>query len=313
VLDSMRYLSENGFEVTYIPVQSNGLIDMKVLEAAIRPDQTALVSVMAVNNEIGCVQPLAEIGALCRKHKGVYFHTDAAQALGKIEIDVDAMGIDVMSLSAHKIYGPKGVGAAYVRRRPRVRLEPLIHGGGQERGLRSGTVPASLVAGFGEACRIAKDEMAADHERVTALANRLIEGINAKVTNVERNGDPDGYPGCVNLSFAFVEGESLLMDLKVRPFAPSVLSVGPVRLTGRSCSPSSPLFTPVRAHRTLLSRPARPALRPRSSRRTSSERSARPRTWPTRRSASASAASRPRRRSTLSSPRLSAPSPACAT
>lgn len=161
MLDSMRYLSENGFEVTYIPVQSNGLIDLKVLEDAIRPDQTALVSIMAVNNEIGCVQPLKEIGELIkRKSKSTFFHTDAAQALGKIDLDVNAMKIDVMSVSAHKIYGPKGVGAAYVRRRPRVRLEPLIHGGGQERGLRSGTVPAPLVAGFGEACRIAKEEMA---------------------------------------------------------------------------------------------------------------------------------------------------------
>lgn len=159
----MRYLSENGFEITYLPVQKNGLIDLAVLEAAIRPEQTSLVSIMAVNNEIGCVQPLKEIGAIIKKYRGVHFHTDAAQALGKIKLDVNEMNIDVMSMSGHKIYGPKGVGAAYVRRRPRVRLEPLIHGGGQERGLRSGTVPAPLVAGLGEACRIAKDEMEVCH------------------------------------------------------------------------------------------------------------------------------------------------------
>ncbi len=220
VLDSCRYLSTQGFEVTYLPVMPNGLISLSDLRAALRPD-TSVVSVMMVNNEIGVIQPMAEISetlkAYAKENKTTkaFFHTDAAQALGKIPIDVEEMGIDAMSLSGHKIYGPKGVGAAYVRRRPRVRIEPLIHGGGQERGLRSGTVPSSLVVGLGEACRIAKREMAADHERVKGLANRLIKGITSEVDHIVRNGDPNGYPGCVNLSFAYVEGESLLMALKV--------------------------------------------------------------------------------------------------
>lgn len=213
VLDSCRHLSEQGYRITYLPVKSNGLIDLAELEAAITAE-TCLVSIMAVNNEIGVIQPLKEIGQIIRKHRGVHFHTDAAQAVGKIPIDVNDMNIDILSISGHKIYGPKGVGAAYVRRRPRVRLEPIIHGGGQERGLRSGTVAAPLVVGLGEACRIAKDEMQYDHARVSALANRLITGLTSQITNIERNGDPDGYPGCVNLSFAFVEGESLLMALK---------------------------------------------------------------------------------------------------
>lgn len=164
VLDSCRYLSEQGFEVTYLPVQSNGLVDLEVLKAAIKPT-TSLVSIMAVNNEIGVIQPLAEIGQLLKdlhKQNGgskVLFHSDIAQATGKIPIDVEAMGLDAASISGHKIYGPKGVGAAYVRRRPRVRLEPLMHGGGQERGLRSGTVPTFLTVGLGEACRLAATEM----------------------------------------------------------------------------------------------------------------------------------------------------------
>lgn len=158
VLDSCRKLAEEGFDITYLPVQSNGLISLDELEKAIRPD-TSLVSIMAVNNETGVIQPLREIGALVRQHRGVYFHTDAAQALGKIPLDVNEMNIDLMSMSGHKIYGPKGIGAAYVRRRPRVRLEPIISGGGQERGLRSGTLPSVLVVGMGEACRIAQLEM----------------------------------------------------------------------------------------------------------------------------------------------------------
>jgi cysteine desulfurase len=156
VLDSCRVLQDEGFEVTYLPVQTNGLIDMAELEAAMR-DDTALVSIMAVNNEIGVVQPLEAIGRLCRQ-KHIFFHTDAAQAVGKIPVDVEALNIDLMSISSHKIYGPKGIGAAYVRRRPRVRLDPIISGGGQERGLRSGTLAPHLVVGFGEACRIAIDE-----------------------------------------------------------------------------------------------------------------------------------------------------------
>jgi cysteine desulfurase len=157
VLDSCRHLQDEGFDVTYLPVKNNGLVDMAELEAAIRPD-TALVSIMAVNNEIGVIQPLEEIGKLCRLKK-VFFHSDAAQAVGKIKMDVNKMNIDLMSISSHKIYGPKGTGACYVRRRPRVRIDPLISGGGQERGLRSGTLAPALVVGFGEACRIASEEI----------------------------------------------------------------------------------------------------------------------------------------------------------
>lgn len=158
VLDSCRHLQDEGFDVTYLPVQNNGLIDMAELEAAIRPE-TALVSIMSVNNEIGVIQPLEEIGRLCRSRK-VFFHTDGAQAVGKIPMDVNKMNIDLMSISSHKIYGPKGMGACYVRRRPRVRIDPIISGGGQERGLRSGTLAPALVVGFGEACRIASEEIA---------------------------------------------------------------------------------------------------------------------------------------------------------
>lgn len=157
VLDSCRHLQDEGFEVTYLPVQNNGLINLDELKAAIKPE-TALVSIMAVNNEIGVIQPIEEIGKLCRQNK-VFFHTDAAQAVGKIPLDVNAMNIDLMSISSHKIYGPKGIGACYVRRRPRVRIDPIISGGGQERGLRSGTLAPPLVVGFGEACRIASEEM----------------------------------------------------------------------------------------------------------------------------------------------------------
>ncbi|KAJ7286298.1 pyridoxal phosphate-dependent transferase [Mycena rebaudengoi] len=199
VLDSCRKLGEEGFDITYLPVLKNGLISLEALEAAIRPD-TSL--------------PMKEIGALLRKHRGVYFHTDAAQAVGKIRMDVNEMNIDLMSISGHKLYGPKGIGAAYVRRRPRVRLEPIISGGGQERGLRSGTLSTPLVVGIGEAARIAKMEMARDHKRISELSNRLIEKINSQVEQVVRNGDVNGYPGCVNLSFSYVEGESLLMALK---------------------------------------------------------------------------------------------------
>jgi cysteine desulfurase len=212
VLDSCRHLQDDGFEITYLPVQNNGLIKMSDLEAAIRPD-TALVSIMAVNNEIGVIQPMAEIGKLCRKHK-IYFHTDAAQAVGKIPLDVNEMNVDLMSISSHKIYGPKGIGACYVRRRPRVRLEPLITGGGQERGLRSGTLAPALVAGFGEACRIAYEEMDYDHKYISSLSNRLLNGL-LSMEHTTHNGDDSAfYPGCVNVSFAYVEGESLLMALK---------------------------------------------------------------------------------------------------
>jgi len=220
VLDSCRWLSTQGFEVTYLPVEKSGLVSIDALKAALRPD-TSLISIMMVNNEIGVIQPMKEISDMLKawaketKNPKPFFHTDAAQAIGKIPVDVESMGIDAMSISGHKLYGPKGIGAAYVRRRPRVRLEPLIHGGGQERGLRSGTVPAPLVVGLGEACRIATKEMALDHVRIKRLSDRLIHGITSQVEEIVRNGDPDGYPGCVNLSFSYVEGESLLMALKV--------------------------------------------------------------------------------------------------
>ncbi|KAJ1967422.1 cysteine desulfurase [Dispira parvispora] len=213
VLDSCRVLQEEGFDVTYLPVQSNGLIDLAELEAAIRPT-TALVSVMTVNNEIGVVQPIEEIGKLCRSKK-IFFHTDAAQAVGKIPLDVNKQHVDLMSISGHKLYGPKGIGALYVRRRPRVRLEPIQTGGGQERGIRSGTVPAPLAVGMGKACEIANEEFDYDEERIKKLSERLINGVTSQLDHVVRNGDPvHSYPGCVNLSFAYVEGESLLMALK---------------------------------------------------------------------------------------------------
>jgi len=168
VLDSCRKLQEEGFDVTYLPVQTNGVISLEELENAIRPD-TSLISIMTVNNETGVIQPIKEIGAIAHRHRGIYFHTDAAQAVGKIPLDVNAMNVDLMSISGHKLYGPKGIGAAYVRRRPRVRLEPILSGGGQERGLRSGTLPAALAVGMGEAARIAKQEM-----EVSALFRRAM-------------------------------------------------------------------------------------------------------------------------------------------
>ncbi|XP_042318573.1 cysteine desulfurase, mitochondrial [Sceloporus undulatus] len=213
VLDSCRALEAEGFRVTYLPVKKNGIIDLKDLQNAIQPD-TGLVSVMTVNNEIGVIQPISDIGQICSSHK-VFLHTDAAQAVGKIPLDVNEMKIDLMSISGHKIYGPKGVGAIYVRRRPRVRVEPIQSGGGQERGLRSGTVPTPLAVGLGAACELAQQEMEYDHKRVSLLADRLVTKIMAEIPDVVMNGDPElRYPGCINLSFAYVEGESLLMALK---------------------------------------------------------------------------------------------------
>jgi cysteine desulfurase len=213
VLDSARHLEMEGIDVTYLPVKPNGLVDLDVLKAAIT-DKTALVSIMAANNEIGVIQPLAEIGAICRE-RGVYFHTDAAQAVGKIPLDVNAMKIDLMSISGHKIYGPKGIGALYVRRKPRVRLEALIHGGGQERGMRSGTLPTPLCVGLGEACAIAEREMPAEIERLRYLRDRLLKGITKALPEVYVNGDLEHrLPGNLNLSFAYVEGEGLMMGIK---------------------------------------------------------------------------------------------------
>ena len=213
VLDTCRHLEREGFEITYLPVQQNGLIDLGQLKRALRPD-TLIVSVMAVNNEIGVIQPLAEIGRLCRDN-GTFFHTDAAQAFGKIPLDVEAMHIDMMSISGHKIYGPKGIGALYVRRRPRVRLEALIHGGGQERGMRSGTLPTPLVVGLGEAARIASREMTEEALRITTLSDKFMTAIHDNIKDVYLNGDrQQRWPGNINLSFAYIEGESMIMAIK---------------------------------------------------------------------------------------------------
>ena len=213
VLDTCRHLEQEGFEVTYVPVQKNGIVDLELLRNAIT-SKTSIVSVMAINNEVGVIQPLAEIGKICRE-KGAFFHTDAAQAFGKIPLDVEAMNIDLMSISAHKIYGPKGIGALYVRRRPRVRLEPLINGGGQERGMRSGTLPTPLCVGFGEAAAIAKAEMGKDTEHVRRLGDKFLKAVMDEVPDVYLNGDRERrYPGNINLSFAYIEGESMIMAIK---------------------------------------------------------------------------------------------------
>jgi cysteine desulfurase len=213
VLDSARHMEMEGVEVTYLPVQQNGLVDLEKLKAAITP-KTALVSIMAVNNEIGVIQPLAEIGKICRE-RHVYFHTDAAQAVGKIPLDVNAMNIDLMSISGHKIYGPKGIGALYVRRKPRVRLEALIHGGGQERGFRSGTLPTPLCVGLGEAAAIAQREMGAEVERLRFLRDKLLDGVTKALPEVFVNGDLEQrIPGNINIAFAYVEGEGLMMGIK---------------------------------------------------------------------------------------------------
>jgi cysteine desulfurase len=213
VLESCRALEREGFTLTYLPVQPNGLIDLAELSRAFT-ERTALVSIMAVNNEIGVIQPLAEIGALCRAH-GAFFHTDAAQAVGRIALDVKEMNIDLMSLTAHKVYGPKGIGALYVRRRPRVRLVPLFDGGGQERGFRSGTLPAPLCVGFGEACRLAGLEMADETKRLGALKSRLHDGITTRLSGVVLNGDRvTRIPGNLNLSFGDVDAEALMAALK---------------------------------------------------------------------------------------------------
>ncbi|EGQ8356876.1 cysteine desulfurase IscS [Vibrio cholerae HE-40] len=212
VLDTMRQLEREGFEVTYLDPESNGLIDLAKLEAAMR-DDTILVSIMHVNNEIGVVQDIAAIGELCRSRK-VVFHVDAAQSAGKVAMDVQEMKVDLISLSAHKAYGPKGIGALYVRRKPRIRLEAQMHGGGHERGFRSGTLPTHQIVGMGEAFRIAKEELQQDYDHALKLRNRLLDGIK-DMEAVTINGDLDQrVPHNLNVSFAFVEGESLLMALK---------------------------------------------------------------------------------------------------
>ncbi|CDO92939.1 unnamed protein product [Kluyveromyces dobzhanskii CBS 2104] len=212
VLEAARAMKNEGYEITFLNVDPQGLVNLQELEAAMRPE-TCLVSIMAVNNEIGVMQPLKEIGELCRKRK-IFFHTDAAQAYGKIPIDVNEMKIDLLSISSHKIYGPKGIGAMYVRRKPRVRLDPLISGGGQERGLRSGTLAPPLVAGFGEAARLMMKEYGNDSAHIRRLSDKLMNGL-LSIDHTILNGSADHrYPGCVNISFAYVEGESLLMALR---------------------------------------------------------------------------------------------------
>jgi len=212
VLDTMRELERQGFEVTYLEPQENGLITTEQFKQALRPD-TILASVLAVNNEIGVIQPLAELGEICRD-KGVVFHVDAAQATGKMPIDLAALKLDLMSFSAHKTYGPKGIGALYVRRKPRIRLEAQIHGGGHERGLRSGTLAPHQIVGMGEAFRLAREEMATENPRIAKLRDKLLKGL----TDIEEtyvNGDlVQRVPHNLNISFNYVEGESLIMAIK---------------------------------------------------------------------------------------------------
>jgi cysteine desulfurase len=212
VLDSMRELERQGFEVTYLDVQDNGLVDLDVFKAALRPD-TILASVMFVNNEIGVIQDIPAIGALCRE-RGVLLHVDAAQATGKVAIDMATLPVDLMSLASHKTYGPKGIGALYVRRKPRVRLEAQIHGGGQERGMRSGTLATHQCVGMGESFRIARLEMGAENERIRMLQRRLLDGLKT-MEQVFINGDLERrVPHNLNISFNYVEGESLIMGVK---------------------------------------------------------------------------------------------------
>jgi cysteine desulfurase len=214
VLDTCKYLERHGCTVTYLPVDANGLVTVEQIEAAIT-DKTVLVSVMFANNETGVIQPIAEIGALCRRKK-VLFHTDATQAFGKVPIDVEAMSIDLMSLSAHKIYGPKGIGALFVRRRkPRVRLAPQIHGGGHERGNRSGTLNVPGIVGFGEAARLAREDMPEESKRIAGLRDYMRDRIMTEIEHTHLNGAREHMlPGHLNISFSYIEGESLLMALK---------------------------------------------------------------------------------------------------
>src|SRR5574344_2570052 len=212
VLDPCRHLEGEGFEVTYLDPQPNGLVSLEQLRAALRED-TILVSLMHVNNEIGVIQDVAAIGELCRSRK-IFFHVDGAQSVGKVPVDVEAMKIDLLSMSAHKIYGPKGIGALYVRRKPRVRLEAQMHGGGHERGMRSGTLPTHQIVGMGEAFRIAKEEMADENARVKALRDRLLAGLQ-DIEQIFVNGDLDKRVAHnLNVSFNYVEGESLIMGIK---------------------------------------------------------------------------------------------------
>ena len=213
ILDSCRHLEQEGFSVSYLPVMANGIVDLQVLENAIT-EQTILVSIMAVNNEIGVIQPLKEIGQICRKYN-VFFHSDIAQAFGKIPINVNELNIDLASVSGHKIYGPKGVGALYLRKKPRIRLAPIFNGGGQERGLRSGTLAPFLVVGLGKAAELASNEMDKDYRHVKKLFDKFLNRITSEAKEVYLNGDKDNrYPGNLNLSFAYIEGESMILAIK---------------------------------------------------------------------------------------------------
>lgn len=212
VLDTCRELERQGFDVTYLDVREDGLLDLDTVQQALRAD-TILVSVMLANNETGVIQPVAEIGALCRA-RGIVFHCDAVQAAGKIPVDVNALNVDLLTVTAHKVYGPKGIGALYVRRKPRVRIEAQMHGGGHERGMRSGTLPTHQIVGMGEAFRLAKEEMAEESRRVGALRDRLLAGLST-LDEVYVNGDlARRIPHNLNVSFNFVEGESLIMGIK---------------------------------------------------------------------------------------------------
>ena len=212
VLDTMRELERQGFEVTYLDVQEDGMVNLEKFKAALRPD-TILVSIMFVNNEIGVIQDIPAIGAICRE-RGIVFHVDAAQATGKVQIDLRQLPVDLMSLASHKTYGPKGIGALYVRRKPRVRLEAQMHGGGHERGMRSGTLPTHQIVGMGEAYRIAREEMGTEIERIRMLQQRLLNGLK-DIDQVFINGNLEQrVPHNVNASFNFVEGESLIMGIK---------------------------------------------------------------------------------------------------
>ncbi|MCY4754965.1 IscS subfamily cysteine desulfurase [Pelomonas aquatica] len=212
VLDTMRELERQGFDVSYLDVLENGLVDLEAFKAALRPD-TILASVMYVNNEIGVIQDVVALGNICRE-RGIIFHVDAAQATGKVEIDMAQLPIDLMSLASHKTYGPKGIGALYVRRKPRVRLEAQMHGGGHERGMRSGTLPVHQIVGMGEAFRIAREEMGTENERIRVLHNRLIQGLSG-IEQTFINGDLEQrVPHNLNISFNYVEGESLIMGVK---------------------------------------------------------------------------------------------------
>ncbi len=213
ILDTAKYLEKQGIQVTYLPVDQYGMVSLEKLKAAIT-DKTILISIMAANNEIGTIQPLEEIGKIA-KEKGILFHTDAAQAVGKIPIDVEKMGIDILSFSAHKMYGPKGIGGLYVRKKnPRVRLAPVIHGGGHERGMRSGTLNVPGIVGFGKACEIAEQGMVEETKKILKLRARLYDTVTSELDEVYLNGHPEKrLPGNLNLSFAFVEGESLLMGI----------------------------------------------------------------------------------------------------